>query len=262
MGQSFSSARCRVSSGIEGHADVVDDDAHHEDAHEEVQQDPRLHQGRHVLHQQQAEEVDAVLQHQVAHHLREGLPAGHQQQEAREQRGQRGGHQQGVLRARLEREVVGQHQAEARAQGAEHEGHRVADVGIHLALDVHLCRARRNRKGMSQPFTVTAAMASRTMWRWRPRPMARGIRPSSTPWSTANWMALLTRLVATRLKLDSMVRAMSRVEASWATPAAAGRRTRWPARRPRGTAEPWSCGTGPWSSPPGPPPPPAAPRAA
>ena len=70
--------------------------------------------------------------------------------------------------------------------------------------------ARRNRYGISQPFTATAAATMSRMCRCRPRPMARGSRPSSTPWTTATWMALLMRLVATRVKLVSTIRAMRR----------------------------------------------------
>ena len=63
----------RVSSESNGALDAIDDDADDEHAHGEVEQDARFHEQRRRMDEQQAEQVDAVLEDQVTADLRDGL---------------------------------------------------------------------------------------------------------------------------------------------------------------------------------------------
>jgi hypothetical protein len=58
---------------VELAADVVDRDAHHEDGHEHIQEDPHLHQQRLLDRKGHPEGVDAVFHGEVAQHLGHGL---------------------------------------------------------------------------------------------------------------------------------------------------------------------------------------------
>src|SRR6266852_6294255 len=63
-------------------ADVLDDDAHHEDGDDQIEQDGHLDEDGHGLDQGQAHDEDPVLQREVSHHLRDGLAPRGEQEEA------------------------------------------------------------------------------------------------------------------------------------------------------------------------------------
>jgi hypothetical protein len=69
--------------------DLEDHQTHDEGTHEHVQQHAHLDQQRQAVRQRESEEVDPVLEHQVAQHLRERLAPAGEQQEADHQRGER-----------------------------------------------------------------------------------------------------------------------------------------------------------------------------
>src|SRR5712691_1933351 len=85
--------------GGEFAADVLDDDAHHEDADDEIEQDADLHEEGHRFDERKAHDEDAVLEREIAHHLGDGLSARGEKKEAGECRRQRSGDEErsGVL---------------------------------------------------------------------------------------------------------------------------------------------------------------------
>src|SRR5512138_321778 len=77
--------------------DVEDHDPHHEHGGEEVEEDARLHHGRHEVGEEEPEHEHAVLEDEEADDLRHRLAPRDDEEEARPHRGEAGRDEVGVL---------------------------------------------------------------------------------------------------------------------------------------------------------------------
>src|SRR5260370_512043 len=94
---------------------VVEHDAHDEDADQEIEQDTHLHD--HGLVEKQTEDVDPILEHQISGDLGDGLAPGDQSEKAGENRGQRRRHEEAAAMGCCQRKLVREQQRQAGADG-------------------------------------------------------------------------------------------------------------------------------------------------
>ena len=145
------------------------DDSHHEDGREQVEQDAGLDHDRHDgLRGGGRKDVDAVLEDErnpstwLTAFLRVTTRSSPAQTV-----GERGRDEEGVGAGIRERQPAREREREGDAHAAEHHGRDEADDRLHLAADRGLVIARNMSQGMRNPLMARAPPASRTAWpRW------------------------------------------------------------------------------------------------
>ncbi len=123
--------------GVEGARDVIDDDSHDEHGDEDVKQHAHLDDPRNLVGDGQAEEVNAVLEDEVADDLGNRLESTDHHEHPHHDRRQRHRNQQTRPKSRGHRKPFGEREGHADERRADQKRRDIADHRFHLAPDLH-----------------------------------------------------------------------------------------------------------------------------
>src|SRR5215831_2633052 len=147
---------------VELAADVVDRDAHHEDADENVEQNAQLDRERDLLDQGLAENEDAVLQHQIANDLGDRLAPDDEDQEADQECRKRNRDQKRRRRGPWKNQHIGQPERDSDEDCRNQHRQVQADEGLGLTADVGLADRPKEKEGNEQSLDDQGANAQQS----------------------------------------------------------------------------------------------------